>query len=173
MQTRRPARAPYRWLRPPERRAVEKRLRDGARVKEIAEEFSCSPATVWRIRDQAHLRRRRVHHSSLRLCFEERERISRGIAAGESARTIARDLRRAPSTITREIERAGGRPRYRALAAERHACERLARPKAGKLSRSSRLLAAVEAGLERCWSPQQISARLKSDHPDDAEMRIS
>jgi IS30 family transposase len=66
-----------------------------------------------------------------------------------------------------------GRPHYRALAAERHACERLARPKAGKLSRSSRLLAAVEAGLERCWSPQQISARLKRDHRDDAEMRIS
>jgi IS30 family transposase len=167
------ARASYRWLRPPERRAIEERLRDGARVKQIGEQFSCSPATVRRIRDQAHLRRRRVHHSSLRLRFEERERISRGIAAGESARTIARGLRRAPSTITREIERAGGRRRYRALAAERHACERLARPKAGKLSRSPRLLAAVEAGLERCWSPQQISARLRRDHPDDAEMRIS
>jgi IS30 family transposase len=106
MQRRRSARRPYRWLRPPERRAIEARVRDGARVREIVEEFSCSPATVWRIRDQAHLRRRRVHHSSLRLHFEERERISRGIAAGESARRIARDLHRAPSTITREIERA-------------------------------------------------------------------
>jgi transposase, IS30 family len=173
MQGRGSARRPYRWLRPPERRAIERRLRDGARVKEILEEFSCSPATVWRIRDQAHLRRRRVHHSRLRLRFEERERISRGIAAGQSARAIARELGRAPSTVTREIRRSGGRSSYRALAAERHACERLARPKQGKLARCPRLLAAVEAGLGRFWSPEQISARLRRDHPDDAEMRIS
>jgi IS30 family transposase len=35
------------------------------------------------------------------------------------------------------------------------------------------LLAEVEAGLERCWSSQRISARLKLEHPDDLEMRIS
>ena len=28
-------------------------------------------------------------------------------------------------------------------------------------------------GLERRWSPQQIAARLKADHPDDPEIRIS
>jgi transposase, IS30 family len=163
----------YRWLRPPERRAIEERLRGGARVEQVVEEFGCSAVTVWRVRDQASVRRRRVDHSRLRLRFEERERISRGVAAGESARAIARELGRAPSTVTRELERAGGRRQYRALAAERHACERLARPKAGKLSRNRRLLAAVEAGLERRWSPQQISARLRLDHPDDPELRIS
>jgi IS30 family transposase len=47
------------------------------------------------------------------------------------------------------------------------------RPKPTKLSRSPRLLAAVEAGLQKRWSPQQISAKLKLDHPDDREMRIS
>jgi IS30 family transposase len=31
----------------------------------------------------------------------------------------------------------------------------------------------VVAGLGRCWSPQQISARLRADYPDDVEMRIS
>jgi len=148
-------------------------LRDGVPVGEIAEEFGCSAVTVWRVGDQASVRRRRVQHSRLRLCFEERERISRGVAAGESARAIARELGRAPSTITRELERAGGRCRYRALAAERRACERLARPKPGKLARNPRLLAEVEAGLERRWSPQQIAARLRVDHPDDPEMRIS
>jgi IS30 family transposase len=173
MAKNRTRRGPYRWLRPPERREIEERLKAGARVKEIVTQFGCSPMTVWRIGDQAHVRRRRVHHSRLRLRFEERERISRGIAAGESARAIARDLDRASSTITREIERSGGRSRYRALAAERHACERLARPKQGKLSRSPRLLAAVEAGLEQRWSPQQISARLRRDHPQNEEMRIS
>ena len=169
-RTRRPA---YRWLTPPERRAIEERLRAGAKVKEITAEFGCSAVTVWRIRDRAQLLRRRVDHSQLRLCFEERERITRGIAAGESARAIARDLDRAPSTVTREIEHSGGRARYRALAAERRACERLARPKAGKLSRNPRLLEAVEQGLLKRWSPEQISARLKADYPDDEEMRIS
>lgn len=173
MAKRRTRRGPYRWLTPPERRAIEERLRDGARVKAVVEEFGCSEMTVWRIREQAHLLRRRVHHSKLRLRFEERERISRGIAAGEPAHAIARELGRAPSTITREIKRSGGRARYRALSAERRACERLARPKQGKLARCPRLLRAVEAGLEQCWSPQQISARLRGDHPDDDEMRIS
>ena len=90
--------AAYRWLTPPERSAIEERLRAGARVKEIAEQFSCSSMTVRRIRDRAHLLRRRVGHSELRLSFDERERISRGIAAGESTRAIARELDRAAST---------------------------------------------------------------------------
>jgi transposase, IS30 family len=173
MQGRRGSRAARPEVRPPQRRAIATRLREGARVKDLAAEFGCSAVTVWRIGSQAQLRRRRVDHSRLRLRFEERERISRGIAAGQSARRIARDLGRAPSTISREIERCGGRGRYRALSAERAAIGRLARPKPGKLSRSPRLRAAVEAGLGRHWSPQQISARLKLEHPEDPEMRIS
>ena len=58
-------------------------------------------------------------------------------------------------------------------AAERKSRERARRPKPTKLSLLPRLLAEVEAGLERCWSPQQISARPKLEHPDDREMRIS
>jgi IS30 family transposase len=173
MQGKRVAPSGYRWLRPPQRKAIEARLREGARVKEITAEFGCSSATVWRVRERAQLLSRRVQHSKLRLRFEERERISRGIAAEESARAIARDLGRSPSTVSREIKHAGGRHRYRALSAERGACERLARPKPGKLSQSPRLAAAVEAGLRRRWSPQQISARLRLEHPDDPEMRIS
>jgi transposase, IS30 family len=169
-RTRRPA---YRWLTPPERRAIEERLRAGAKVKQITAEFGCSYMTVWRIRDSAHLLRRRVEHSELRLCFEERERITRGIAAGESARAIAHDLDRAPSTVTREIKHSGGRAHYRAVTAERRACERLARPKQGKLQANPRLLEAVEQGLLKRWSPHQISATLKADHPHDEELRIS
>lgn len=173
MRRRRGTRSGWRVLRPPERRAIAERLREGERVKDIAAELGCSRDTVWRIGTEAQLRRRRVEHSRLRLGFEERERISRGIAAGHSAREIARDLGRSPSTVTREIQRGGGRRRYRALSAERGALTRLARPKQGKLSRSPRLRAAVEAGLAARWSPQQISARLKIEHPTDPEMRIS
>ena len=158
---------------PPKRRAIAARLREGARVKDLAAQFGCSTVTVWRIGTQAQLLRRRVDHSRLRLRFEERERISRGIAAGESACSIARALGRAPSTVSREIERCGGRRRYRALSAERAAIGRRARPKPGKLSHSPRLLAAVEAGLAARWSPQQISARLRIEYPEDPEMRIS
>ena len=148
-------RGPYGWLTPPQRLAIEERLRAGARVKEIVAQFGCSHMTVWRIRDQAQLMRRRVHHSKLRLGFEERERISRGIAAGESARAIARELHRAPSTVTREIKHSGGRARYRALSAERRACARLARPKQGKLCRCPRLLAAVEGGSSSAGRPSR------------------
>ena len=57
----------------------------------------------------------------LRLSLEEREEISRGLAAGESLRAIAAGLGRVPSTISREVAGNGGRSRYRALAADRTA----------------------------------------------------
>ena len=50
------------------------------------------------------------------LSFEEREEISRAIARGHSARAIARALGRSHTTIAREINRCGGRRRYRAHA---------------------------------------------------------
>ena len=162
----------WRWLTPPERRAVATLLRDGASVEELAARFRCSQKTIRRVRSEWALRRR-PQRSERRLRFAERERISRGLASGESARQIARALGRAPSTITREIERCGGRRRYRALAGERTAVERSRRPKQTKLCASPRLCRAVEQGLEQRWSPQQIAARLKTDHPDDEELRIS
>src|SRR5580698_10693975 len=55
---------------------------------------------------------RRRAAGALRL--EEREEISRGIAAGLSIRRIARDLGRSPSTVSREIGRNGGSRAYRA-----------------------------------------------------------
>ena len=56
--------------------------------------------------------------ASDRLSLSEREEISRGVAAGDSARSIAARLGRAPSTVTRELERNGGRRRYRAQRAD-------------------------------------------------------
>src|SRR5260370_27086847 len=62
------------------------------------------------------------------LKLEEREEISRGIAAGRSVRRIARGLKRSPSTISREIRRNGGSPTYPAKRAQRSAWERARRP---------------------------------------------
>jgi IS30 family transposase len=160
-------------LDPLERELVAARVAAGERFDEIAAAFGCSWRTVFRVRDEMWLRRRRVAHSRFRLSFVERERISRGVAAGESVRAIARELGRAPSTVSREIARCGGRQRYRALGAERLAQQRAGRPKPTKLQGSERLLAEVEAGLRKRFSPQQISARLRLAYPDDPEMRIS
>lgn len=43
------------------------------------------------------------------LSTADREEIARGIAAGYSAAVVAADLGRAPSTVSREIRRNGGR----------------------------------------------------------------
>ena len=67
------------------------------------------------------------------LSLNEREEISRGIAGGHSARQIARTLGRSHTTIAREIDRCGGRRRYRAHAAEREASRRARRPRPTKL----------------------------------------
>jgi IS30 family transposase len=128
---------------------------------------------VWRIRRDLALVRRRVSQSGFRLTFEERVEIAVRIARGESNAEIARALGRHRATIGRELRRCGKRWHYRPFPAERKAQKRSRRPKPSKLSSSPRLLAAVEAGLERRWSPRQISARLRVDHPDDQELRIS
>jgi transposase, IS30 family len=168
-----PRGGPHGWLSLGERERVVAMLAGGAGVDEVVVAFGSSRTTVCRIRDRARVRRRRVLHSPHRLSWEERERISRGLAAGESARAIARDLGRSASTIAREVAGCGGRESYRALRAERLAVQRARRPKPTKLSSCPRLLAAVEAGLAQRWSPEQISARLRAEHPDDLEMRIS
>jgi len=141
--------------------------------KEVMAEFGVSHGSAYRLRDEAALVRRRVGHSRYRLSFVERERISRGIAAGESGRAIARAIGRAPSTVCREIRAGGGRRAYRAIGGERRAQRCARRPKATKLSLCPRLVVEVQRGLARGWSPQQISARLRVEFPDDPVMRIS
>jgi transposase, IS30 family len=161
-------------LGPVERRVVAARLLGGERAGVVAGEVGISLRTAVRIREQGLLVRRRVEHSRHRLSFEERERIMVGVAAGESDARIARALGRARSTVGREIRRSCRRRcEYRALRAERRADRAARRPKERKLERCPRLLEAVGAGLVAGWSPEQITARLRVDHPDEMEMRIS
>jgi transposase, IS30 family len=109
----------------------------------------------------------------LRLSLIEREEIRAGIAAGDSFRAIARRLGRSPSTVSREVGGVGRRGRYRATRADELACLAALRPKRSKLACNPRLRRAVTGMLERRFSPQQISARLRLDYPDDEEMRIA
>jgi IS30 family transposase len=111
--------------------------------------------------------------SPLRLSLAEREDISRGLAAGESLRVIAARLGRAPSTISRELRANGGRRRYRAVRADEAAWGRASRPKPQKLERTELLRWLVEAGLERRWSPEQISGWLRRSFPDRPELWVS
>jgi IS30 family transposase len=111
--------------------------------------------------------------SPLRLSLAEREEISRGLAAGESMRAIARRLGRAPSTVSREISSNHGPRRYRAVVADRAAVRRMKRPKSAKLALNHRLRDVVEAKLELRWSPEQISGWLSVTYPDDPEMQVS
>src|SRR5580698_2919325 len=57
----------------------------------------------------------------LALRLDEREEVSRGLAAGRSIRQIAYGLGRAPSTVSREIRRNGGSQGYRANRADQRA----------------------------------------------------
>ena len=107
------------------------------------------------------------------LCAEERETISRELGRETSARGIAKLLGRHHSTIAREINRNGGSANYRAIAAQERYESFKVRPKERKLVASSRLHDAVNEGLEQKWSPEQISARLTEEYPDDPEMRVS
>jgi transposase, IS30 family len=140
---------------------VWRRWRSGQAVKVLARQMRCHPSTVRDLLKRTGgirpLPRRRWE---LPLGPDEREEISRGLAAGESLRTIAAGLGRAPSTISREVGRNGGRSRYRALAADRAALARAVRPKQTKLSRWPGLPAMVENKLESCRSPEQIAGWL-------------
>jgi hypothetical protein len=113
------------------------------------------------------------HRSRLALTFAEREDISRGIASGSTIREIARRLDRAASTLSREISRIGGRPAYRAHAADDHAWDSALRPKKCLLAVSRKLRNIVASKLILDWSPEQISGWLKIQFPDDASMRVS
>ena len=107
------------------------------------------------------------------LKLEEREEISRGIAAGRSIRGIAGALGRSASTICREIARNGGLRAYRAAQADKHAWERALRPKRCRLERHGRLRWRVAHKLAQQWSPAQISGWLKRQYPGNPSMQIS
>ena len=107
------------------------------------------------------------------LVMSEREEISRGLAAQQSFRQIARGLSRPVSTVSREVARHGGREAYRAALADEQAWDWACRPKLCRLVRHPRLRRAVSSKLVRRWSPEQIARWLKLEHPNDEGMWVS
>jgi IS30 family transposase len=135
-----------------------------------------------------------------RLTLDERIEIQAGVHANESLRSIADRLKRAPSTIKREIDnntelrfrknptKSGYRRKhafgarqsgssakvvYRAMAAHDRCADRARRPKASKLAGNDTLRGEVQSRLKLFHSPEQIAVRLRVDFPDDPEMWVS
>ena len=111
--------------------------------------------------------------SSRSLSLAEREEISRGLVASQSIRAMAARLGRAPSTISREIRRNGGRARYRATRADQCAWDRACRPKLCKLACNRALGHLVESKLRLHWSPEQIAGWLKIIYPRNENHQVS
>ena len=150
------------------------RWRAGQSLHEIGREFGKDYVSIQFILAEhggiAPAARRR---SPLTLRLGEREDISRGIASGSSIREIAKGLRRAVSTVSREVARHGGRPLYRASEADHQAWESALRPKRCLLAIHVKLQEIVAGKLILDWSPEQISGWLKIEYPEDESMRVS
>src|SRR5690606_28694178 len=107
------------------------------------------------------------------LSLAEREEISRGMAAGQSMRAIAASLGRAPSTVSRELQRNEGRQSYRANQADQAAWDRARRPKPCKLLQHPGLARQVAGKLQQHWSPEQVAGWLQRTYPDDTSRQVS
>lgn len=111
--------------------------------------------------------------SRLALTLVEREMISRGTAATRSIRSIARELCRSPSTVSREVNRNGGYDHYRAADADQQAWFRARRPKLCKLAFNKHLQRVISNKLTIHWSPEQIAGWLKRKHPNEEHNQVS
>jgi IS30 family transposase len=157
-----------------ERAVLWRRWAAGETLTDISRVLGCSVATVaYELRQRggfAPVPRRRA---ARQLRAGEREEISRGLASAASLRQIARRLGRAPSSVSREVRRHGGREQYRADAAEVRAWAQARRPKRCKLVVHGRLRALIARKLSSNWSPQQISGWLRRRYRGRVSLQVS
>jgi IS30 family transposase len=150
------------------------RWQKGEGLKSIGRVFDKSSGSIFsHISPTGGIRPPARRRSRLALTLVEREEISRGLVNGRSLRVIACGMGRAPSTVSREIARNGGRGWYRAAASDRQAWRRALRPKTCKLATHPQLRRVVARLLQRNWSPQQIAGRLRLNHPEDEAFWVS
>ena len=150
------------------------RWQKGESLQQIAQLFDRSHGSIQRIlAESGGIRPAQQHRSRLALTLAEREEISRAVVAGQSIRSIAATLERAPSTISREIKRNGDRETYRASQADQAAWDRAHRPKICKLVENRALAHIVAGKLQMRWSPEQIAGWLKHTYPDDENDQVS
>ena len=150
------------------------RWQKGDSMHDIARLFDRHHSSVQRIlTENGGIRPLERKRSSRTLTLTEREVISRGLASQLSMRTIAAQLGRSPSTVSREINRNGGYASYRASHAEDAAWQRALRPKACKLADRPHLVRLITVRLQRQWSPEQIAGWLKHRYPNQERYHVS
>src|SRR6202158_282189 len=157
-----------------QRALIWERWQKGETLHRIAGLFDRHHSSIQRIvAESGGIRPAARRRSGRALALSEREEISRAVVTGRSIRSIAASLGRAPSTISREIQRNGGPGGYRASLADQAAWDRARRPKGCKLVENRALahLRASKLCLE--WSPEQIAGWLKRTYPDDATYQVS
>lgn len=148
--------------------------KSGLTLTAIGQMLDRRPATVLQVlRRHGGFEPARRRRATRVLQSTEREEISRGLAANQSLRQIARTLGRSASTISREIARHGGRQAYRGAHADSRAWQRARRPQACRLTCRPRLRRWVAAKLRQDWSPRQIATGLQQAFPADSYMRVS
>lgn len=148
--------------------------KEGLGFSDIGRVLSAKPGSIFTLlREHGGVRLPRPKRSQRHLDLAEREEISISLAANISIRQIACSLRRSPSTISREINKNGGRGKYRANIAETAAWKRAKRPKPAKLAINIPLKSLVIEKLQLKWSPEQISGWLKIEFPFLKNMHIS
>src|SRR5882672_10025581 len=150
------------------------RWKRGESLKAIGRAFGKQSSSIYfLVAPHGGIRPAERRRCRLALTLAEREVISRGVTAHQSARSIAKLLGRSPSTVSREMSRNGGCDRYRAALADENAWARARRPKCCKLANSPRLRRAVAGKLRLDWSPEQIAGWLKRTHPEDECNQVS
>ena len=151
-----------------------RRWKAGESLREIGAAIGRDSGTVhWHIKQRGGIAPLARTRSQRQLSLAEREEISRGLVAGRSLRSIALQLDRPTSTISREIQRNGGAQAYRAAAAEHCAWARAARPKTWRLATNAPLREAVSQKLQEDWAPQQIAGWLKRQYENEPDMQVS
>lgn len=111
--------------------------------------------------------------SSRYLCLPDRLAIADGLQARQTLTVIAAGIGKHISTVSREIRDRSVDGFYLPYRAHAAAAAARARPKQSKLVTNQNLRQAVQDGLSRRLSPEQISHRLVKDFPDDEGMRVS
>jgi IS30 family transposase len=128
------------WVTPAFRAEVWRRWKAGESCSEIARALS-------------------KHSAAIYTFVARRGAVSGGSCAGQSMRTVAKRLGRAPSSVSREIARHGGRSGYRALQADTQARRNALRPKVCRLARYPALARCVAEKRRQEWSPGGLDPR--------------
>ena len=148
--------------------------KDGAGFSQIGRVLEAKPGSIFTIlREHGGIRPRKRTRNQSHLTLEEREEIRAGLSAKKSLRAIAKILNRAPSTISREVNRNRGRRWYKAVYADRRASRFAKRPKPCILEKNLELKKLVVEKLKLNWSPEQISGWLRVNMSRRKSMQIS